>query len=102
MESETLLSDLASGMVVAGPGLQECWSVFTLALSYPGVMDQGRLATMVEALRRGEDYGVNELHVDLIAGELRITFLDDASRCSPEPMVALFADLLSRSQAEQP
>ncbi len=51
-----------------------------------GWLDPDTLRDVVGHLEAGRDYGVQELAFEHLGDELRVSFLDEAARCSPAAM----------------
>jgi hypothetical protein len=77
------------------PGVRDCWD-FVMKGIKVGWLDDEELRDLLEHLRAGRDFGVEELLFAHIGDQLRVSFLDDRATCSPAALVVALAALVDR------
>lgn len=60
-----------------------------------GWLDKTDTMDLVECIAKGEDFGVEELLIEIEGDNVKVRFLDEVVVCSKESLLALLRDLLN-------
>jgi hypothetical protein len=80
------LLDRAKQYVPEDREVAACWGMIVNAID-AGWLDADEMIELIEHLRAGRDFGVEELLFDHIGERLRVSFLDDRATCAPTAML---------------
>lgn len=76
------------------PEVRDCWDFVMKAIKV-GWLDDEELHDLLDHLRAGRDFGVEELLFAHLGDRLRVSFLDDRATCSPAALIAALTALAS-------
>jgi hypothetical protein len=85
-------------MAPVDPPLRDAWRIVLGALERARISSDD-LRDVLSSLHQGRDLIVEEVGFEHIAGELRVSFLDEDARCSAADMIAQL-DKLFRPEQE--
>jgi hypothetical protein len=81
------LVDRAKQYVPEDREVAACWEMIARAID-AGWLDAEEMLELLEHLRAGRDFGVEELLFAHVGDRLRVSFLDDRVMCAPAAMLA--------------
>ena len=76
----------------ADPDIRACWYMVVRGLEV-GWLDAEELRSLIEHLRDGRDFGVEELLFEHLGDRVRVSLLDDERRCAPATLLAQLEEL---------
>lgn len=90
--------DLLSRAARYTPANQEgrdCWAFVVKGIKV-GWLDDEEFRDLLEHLRAGRDFGVEELLFAHIGNQIRVSFLDDRATCAPTALIAALTAVVDR------